>query len=128
MGSSKITNSTTMAKEGSEKEKPDKEGKKERKEKKEGKRSGQDGVHKSKRDKSEKKHDHGDNITSALLESLEDKQPQGALEKVNGDSAVRAPLPLGALVPFANPLADEKVQKKVLKSVKKGRHYPGLFQ
>ena len=28
--------------------------------------------------------------------------------------------PVGALVPFANPLADEKVGKKVFKSVKKG--------
>lgn len=28
--------------------------------------------------------------------------------------------PIGALVPFANPLADEKVGKKVFKSVKKG--------
>lgn len=29
-------------------------------------------------------------------------------------------VPLGALVPFANPLCDDKSQKKVLKSVKKG--------
>ena len=28
--------------------------------------------------------------------------------------------PVGALVPFANPLADDKVAKKVFKSVKKG--------
>ena len=30
------------------------------------------------------------------------------------------PRPVGALVPFANPLADEKACKKVLRSVKKG--------
>lgn len=30
-------------------------------------------------------------------------------------------VPLAALVPFANPLADEKAQKKVLKTVKKGK-------
>ena len=28
--------------------------------------------------------------------------------------------PVGAIVPFANPLADEKTCKKVLRSVKKG--------
>ena len=36
-----------------------------------------------------------------------------------------APL-LGALVPFANPLADEKVAKKVLKGVKKGSPVPQI--
>jgi H/ACA ribonucleoprotein complex subunit 2 len=40
----------------------------------------------------------------------------------DGDSkeVVRVQIPLAALVPFANPLADEKNQKKVMKSVKKG--------
>lgn len=33
---------------------------------------------------------------------------------------VKDEVPLAALVPFANPLCDEKAQKKVLKSVKKG--------
>ena len=34
--------------------------------------------------------------------------------------AVKVQIPLAALVPFANPLADEKQQKKVYKGVKKG--------
>ena len=36
---------------------------------------------------------------------------------VDGKGAVK---PIGALVPFANPLADEKVAKKVFRGVKKG--------
>jgi len=35
--------------------------------------------------------------------------------------AVKLDIPLAALVPFANPLCDEKAQKKVLKGVKKGK-------
>ena len=34
---------------------------------------------------------------------------------------VKEEVPLAALVPFANPLCDEKAQKKVLKGVKKGK-------
>ncbi len=52
---------------------------------------------------------------------------KAAADVRNGDAGddndkrnVKAPPPIGALVPFANPLADEKVQKKVLKSVSKG--------
>ena len=100
------------------------ERKKERKEKKE-KRSEKDGVHKSKKDKKEKK-DAGDapvsTVTAALLENLENMEPEKATTEANGIDEVKvkvAPL-LGALVPFANPLADEKTCKKVLKSVKKG--------
>jgi len=37
--------------------------------------------------------------------------------EVDSKGAVR---PIGALVPFANPLADEKVAKKVFRGVKKG--------
>lgn len=40
------------------------------------------------------------------------------------EDAGRASRPLGALVPFANPLADAKVGKKVFKSVKKGQLEP----
>lgn len=41
---------------------------------------------------------------------------------------VKIEVPLAALVPFANPLCDEKSQKKVLKGVKKGKpsHSLGL--
>ena len=38
--------------------------------------------------------------------------------------AVKVSIPLAALVPFANPLCDEKAQKKVLKGVKKGTPVP----
>lgn len=52
--------------------------------------------------------------------------------QVDGDSDAEQPVtalvaagasevPLAALVPFANPLADDKQQKKVLKGVKKGK-------
>lgn len=91
-----------------------------KKEKKE-KRSETDGVKKSKKDKKFKL--NGDNVTAALQEKL--VQPEAlvvevkalVVEESNGEPAVK---PLGALVPFANPLADDKVAKKVLKSVKKG--------
>ena len=79
-------------------------------------------------------------VTNTLLDTLneEDKKPSSssiiasaiAKEKEkdtqeNGISSVKVkikPMPplLGALVPFAHPLADEKVQKKVFKIVKKG--------
>lgn len=39
------------------------------------------------------------------------------------DSKAVFAVPLSALVPFANPLADEKSQKKVLKAVKKGMQH-----
>jgi len=56
-----------------------------------------------------------------------------AIDAPNGESAVvvkdededekkvKVEVPIGALVPFANPLCDDKSQKKVLKSVKKGK-------
>lgn len=104
------------------------EGKREKHSKKE-KRSEKDGVHKSKKVKSEKKKavaaDEPD-ITITLLDALEEKKPSSVAKEADGDVAVKfkpAPL-LGALVPFAHPLADEKVQKKVLKSVKKGQSKP----
>lgn len=45
----------------------------------------------------------------------EEEEEEGMIVDTKG--AVR---PIGALVPFANPLADEKVGKKVFKGVKKG--------
>lgn len=114
---------------------PEKEAKKLAKAEKKAKRSETDGVHKSsksdkkekkdKKDKKEKKVGEaaGDTeVTTKLLNTLEDAKPGSvAIKEDNGDLQVKvktAPL-LGALVPFANPLADEKVGKKVLKSVKK---------
>jgi len=41
-------------------------------------------------------------------------------EEKKAVAAARLNVPLAALVPFANPLCDDKAQKKVLKGVKKG--------
>lgn len=110
-----------MAKDRAEKEK-----KREKKEKKEKKRSESDGVHKTKKVKKDKTAlaDAAEKeLTTQVLEHLEDASVNGdvnmtvaAEEKENADAR-----PVGALVPFANPLAEDKVAKKVLKSVKKGR-------
>ncbi|MCJ1472547.1 snoRNA-binding protein [Lambiella insularis] len=101
------------------------ERRKEKKEKKE-KRSEKEGVHKVKKEKKEKNplaavKAEETNVTTALLNTLEETKPGSVAAKENGDVVVHVksvPL-IGALVPFANPLADEKVGKKVLKSVKK---------
>ncbi|KAI9697804.1 MAG: snoRNA-binding protein [Candelina mexicana] len=59
-------------------------------------------------------------VTAALLETLAvEKPPVTEPTKTNGEVAIKPPPLIGALVPFANPLADEKVGKKVLKTVKK---------
>ena len=127
------------------KEKPADSSKKEKKEHKKDrsqKRSSKDGVHKS--SKSSKKDSKilvtataaeevsEIDVTTKLLNTLEETKPGSIAIKENGAIEVKvkaAPL-LGALVPFANPLADEKVGKKVLKSVKKGiyllHHLPFL--
>ena len=114
------------------KDKPTDSAKAEKKEKtKDKKRSEEDGVHKSK-DKSDKKG------KKAKREILAEK----ALTEINTAAAdvevvksadedddkwkeKKSMKPVGALVPFANPLADEKVAKKVFKSVKKGMCMPG---
>ena len=116
---------------------PDKEARRAAKAaKREAKRSETDGVHKSKsekKDKSDKKEKKiaaakaeeaaDTQITTQLLNTLEETKPGTvAIKEDTGDLEIKvksAPL-LGALVPFANPLADEKAGKKVLRSVKKG--------
>ncbi|KAI1006789.1 hypothetical protein K3495_g1429 [Podosphaera aphanis] len=99
----------------------DKSSKSEKKQKKE-KRSETDGVKKSKKDKKSKL--TSDNIAAAYEE---------VTSKITEPTKPIIPSPVhhpeietfielktvGNLVPFANPLADEKVTKKVLKSVKK---------
>ena len=101
--------------------------KKEKKEKKE-KRSDKDGVKKSKKDK--KSTLNGDAVAKAIEEQLMETAAPAAegLETIEEDTEF-AVKPVGALVPFAAPLADDKVAKKVLKSVKKGMchsHSPTL--
>ena len=108
---------------------PEKEAKKLAKAEKKAKRSETDGVHKSKSDKKEKKEKKiatsasDAEVTTKLLNTLEEVQPgSAAVKEQNGDVKVKVKVEalLGALVPFANPLADEKTGKRVLKSVKKG--------
>lgn len=116
-----------MAKEKSSEKSEHKKDKKEKKEK----RSEKDGVHKSKKDKREKKPvqapEASDSDAAPVAQPLVEKLTNGSSGKkvvekedvIMEENVKAAPL-LGALVPFANPLADEKVGKKVLKSVKKG--------
>jgi H/ACA ribonucleoprotein complex subunit 2 len=88
-----------------------------KKEKKE-KRSEKDGVKKSKKDKKSKL--NGDNIAAAVEEVTKQEAETDALVVVKEGSGEVVLKAVGALAPFANPLADEKVAKKVLKGVKKG--------
>ena len=95
--------------------------KSEKKEKKE-KRSEKDGVKKAKKDKKSKLSD--DNLAAAFEEAVKEKEKpvvDSATLVVKEGSAEVVVKPVGALVPFANPLADDKVTKKVLKTVKKGK-------
>ena len=108
---------------------PEREARKLAKAEKKAKRAETDGVHKSKSDKKDKKEKkiaaeaEDVEMTTGLLNSLEDAKPGSVAIKEDGDVEIKlknTPL-VGALVPFANPLADEKGGKKVLKSVKKGK-------
>lgn len=108
----------------------DKVEKKEKRDKKE-KRSEKDGVHKSsKKEKKEKKDKTA--LTGAVEQELTSKVIDGideavSAEKPNGvvkaevEMEVDTARPVGAVVPFANPLVEDKSAKKVLKSVKKGK-------
>lgn len=102
------------------KDKSEKKEKRDKKAKKE-KRSDKDGVHKLKKDKKEKKLEDDEHVTTALLNALDDNAPESAADTaMNGVVSVNSSHLIGALVPFANPLADEKAQKRALRSVKKG--------
>jgi H/ACA ribonucleoprotein complex subunit 2 len=105
----------------------DKSEKKDKKEKKE-KRSESDGVKKAKKEKKSKL--SSDNIAAAYAEasSQESEKPVEIQTLVVQEDEEVTLKPVGALVPFANPLADEKVAKKVLKSVKKGIEIPSIAQ
>lgn len=120
-----------------------------KKEKKEKKRSEKDGVRKkdsSKKDKKEKKSKQ-DRLEKALDEHLQTsaaapaaKDPKIVVPVADADAMVsdderdeikaliaKGEVPKGALVSFALPLADDKVQKKVLKTVKKGTFLSFFF-
>ncbi|CAI7578886.1 unnamed protein product [Penicillium discolor] len=97
----------------------DKVEKKDRAEKKE-KRAEKDGVHKVKKEKKEKKD------KTALVDAVEKEIVSEAMEgveetavAVKGEGEAAVDRPVGALVPFASPLVEDKQAKKVLKSVKK---------
>lgn len=110
--------------------KPEKADKKEKKDKK---RAEADGVTKPKKDKKEKK-DKKDKLKSAVANAELDETLQAdaaaSVEtapavtemEVEQDGVKEKQVVVGALVPFARPLADDKAAKKVLKSVRKGTH------
>lgn len=95
--------------------------------------SDSDGVHKSKDSKKEKRKER-----TALAEKVANAVESGKVVVVDDEEVIAksdvqedenegkkkdkrgSMRPVGALVPFANPLADEKVAKKVFKGVKKG--------
>lgn len=103
-------------------DRPDKKEKKEKKEK----RSEDAGVTKSKKDKKEKK-EKKDKLASALDEKLQqDVAAQSAVKASDeGSDMEEDKTPEVTLerkvVPFAVPLADEKGQKKICKTIRKGR-------
>lgn len=115
------------------KDKAEKEKKREKKEK----RAEKDGVHKSKKDKKEKKEKKDKTVLADAVEKeLTTKVLEGIDEAVAAKTVVNGAAepeamevesrPVGALVPFANPLVEDKSAKKVLKSVKKGK--PPFFR
>lgn len=93
------------------------------------------GVKKSKSDKKEKKEKRKVLAEKVLNEvegkkvkkeeSDEDEASDVDVKDADSEAVEKATLsrPVGALVPFANPLADEKIAKKVFKSVKKGMYF-----
>ncbi|KAJ6013779.1 H/ACA ribonucleoprotein complex subunit NHP2 [Penicillium herquei] len=94
---------------------------KRRAEKKE-KRSEKDGIQKPKKEKKEKKDktalvDAVEKELSSLEQSPEAVTPKAEVEVEADEMAIDRPI--GALVPFAQPLVEDKQAKKVLKSVKK---------
>lgn len=104
-----------MAKDKSEADLREKKEKKDKKRKREEAATEEAPAKKEKKDK-KRKSDAADveanvdvSMISAPADDVEDSQ------------IVKSEVPLAALVPFANPLADDKAQKKVLKGVKKGK-------
>ncbi|KAI1808045.1 L30e-like protein [Daldinia bambusicola] len=98
---------------------------KEKKEKKDKKRSEADGVTKSKKDKKDKK-DKKEKLKSAVNAALDDQLDADTSASVtvvkDGEEKLVAKVlvpVVGALVPFAKPLADEKGTKKIMKTVRK---------
>ncbi|KAL4940714.1 hypothetical protein BDV06DRAFT_17669 [Aspergillus oleicola] len=93
----------------------DKSEKKDKHEKKE-KRSEKDGISKSKKDKKDKKDKTA--LADAVLKGIESEVAAAPVNGVVTSAEIEA-RPIGALVPFAKPLLEDKQAKKALKSVKK---------
>jgi H/ACA ribonucleoprotein complex subunit 2 len=83
-----------------------------KKEKKEKKRSDVDGVKKAKKDKKKEVAAH---VAEAAAEAVEAIGSPAPVEKIE--------ILKGPMVPFANPLADDKATKKILKAVRKCKCY-----
>lgn len=93
-----------------------------KKEKKDKKRS-DDGVKKEKKDKKSRKSLDVSEIVAVDADG-DVVVDESVAQIVSTDGAA----PTLALVPFANPLADDKNGKKVLKTVKKGKPTPPILQ
>jgi H/ACA ribonucleoprotein complex subunit 2 len=100
------------------------------------------GVSKVKSDKKEKKEKKAkkEALAGKMLDEIESTDKKNDDVKMNGvgkdgevvsenedEGTGKTDRPIGALVPFANPLADEKVGKKVFKSVKKGVLHDSVY-
>ncbi|KAJ5126930.1 Ribosomal protein L7Ae/L30e/S12e/Gadd45 [Penicillium atrosanguineum] len=99
----------------------DKVEKKEKRAEKKEKRAEKDGVHKAgKKEKKEKKDKTSlvDAVEKEIASQVQEDLEQAA-SVVDDAMVIDAERPIGALVPFANPLVEDKQAKKVLKSVKK---------
>lgn len=102
----------------------DKVEKKEKRAEKKEKRADKDGVHKAgKKEKKDKKDKIilSDAVEKEITSQVLDGLDQAASAVVEDPMVVDGERPIGALVPFANPLVEDKQAKKVLKSVKKGK-------
>lgn len=102
----------------------DKVEKKEKRAEKKEKRADKDGVHKAgKKEKKDKKDKTtlSDAVEKEITSQVLDGLDQAASAVVEDPMVVDGERPIGALVPFANPLVEDKQAKKVLKSVKKGK-------
>ena len=113
-----VPNPRVMASEKPEKAKKEKKDKKDKKHK----LAETEGVTKPKKEKKRKSKDASDALHNQLENSLDGTEVEASAVAQEGDKMEVDSLvitPIGALVPFANPLADEKQTKKVLKAVKK---------
>ncbi|KAI0164254.1 L30e-like protein [Hypoxylon sp. FL1284] len=103
----------------------------EKKEKKDKKRSDADGISKPKKDKKEKK-EKKDKLKNAVNAALDDQLQADAAASVtvvkdDDTKSAKVLVPIvGALVPFALPLADEKATKKIMKTVRKAAKHKTL--